>query len=72
MHNAETNLSSADVAGVLPPLVVQKLDRALLLEAEDGHRERVPPGRPLGRGDPVALRVEQAADLCQVAVALGA
>ena len=70
MIGTATHLSSADVASVLPPLVVEHLNGALLLQLEDGQRELVPPLGSLGRRDPVPLGVEQAPDLGQVAVAL--
>ena len=65
-----THLSSAHVASVFPPLVVEHLNGALLLQLEDGQRELVPPLGALGRRDPVSLGVEQPANLSEVAVAL--
>ena len=64
------HLSSADVAGVFPPFIVEHLNGALLLQLEDGQRQFVPPLRALGRRDPVPLGVEQSPDLGQVAVTL--
>ena len=46
------------------------LNRALLLQVEDGLGYLIPPSGALGCGDAVALVVHQAADLGEVAVPL--
>lgn len=51
--NCRTDLPGADVARVLPPLVVQHLYGALLLQLQDGQADRVPPLGALRGGDPV-------------------
>ena len=47
------HLSRAHVPGVLPPLVVQHLDRALLLQLQDGQGDRVAPLGALRGGDSI-------------------
>ncbi len=55
--------AAADLARVLPPLVVEQLDDALLLQRQDGQRDAVAPRRADRRRDAVVLGVDQSADL---------
>lgn len=58
------------IARILPPLVVQNLYHSLLLQLQDRQRNLIAPRRTLRRRNPVALRVQQSADLRQITVAL--